>query len=290
MKIFALCLPIFLIASHFGYSEAEKSALSFKDIFKREEAALIELLEADREKGVVEVEKVANKLIKQFPDEIKAYELLYIFTEISADQESIMRAMKQLSSVQSDDPEVSMLVAQASEQYVRMVTHTFPNMEKIIKELEGLPFPAAQIELKRIKSLLNKPIEMAFTATNGDEVDLAKMKGKVVLVDFWATWCGPCIAALPDIKEVYQEYKDKGFEVIGISLDEDKDSLSRFTKWSEMPWPQYFDGLGFDGNTWTLKFGVESIPTMWLVDKQGNLVDLFARSDLKEKVEKYLAQ
>ena len=139
---------------------------------------------------MVEVEKVANKLIKQFPDEIKAYELLYIFTEISADQESIMRAMKQLSSVQSDDPEISMLVAQASEQYVRMVTHTFPNMEKIIKELEGLPFPAAQIELKRIKSLLNKPIEMAFT-TNGDEVDLAKMKGKVVLVDFWATWCGP---------------------------------------------------------------------------------------------------
>ena len=76
-----------------------------------------------------------------------------------------------------------MLVAQASEQYVDGDPY-FSNMEKIIKELEGLPFPAAQIELKRIKSLLNKPIEMAFTATNGDEVDLAKMKGKVVLVDF----------------------------------------------------------------------------------------------------------
>ena len=89
---------------------------------------------------MVEVEKVANKLIKQFPDEIKAYELLYIFTEISADQESIMRAMKQLSSVQSDDPEISMLVAQASEQYVRMVTHTFPNMEKLSKNWRVCPF------------------------------------------------------------------------------------------------------------------------------------------------------
>ena len=113
-------------------------------------------------------------------------------------------------------------------------------MEKIIKELR-VSFPAAQIELKRIKSLLNKPIEMAFTATNGDEVDLAKMKGKVVLVDFWRLGAVPASQHCP-ISKSLPGYKDKGFEVIGISLDEDKDSLSRFTKWVNAP-PQYFDGL-----------------------------------------------
>ena len=87
---------------------------------------------------------------------------------------------------------------------------------------------------------MNKPIEMAFTATNGDEVDLAKMKGKVVLL-ILGDLVRSCIAALPDIKEVYQEYKDKGFEVIGISLMKTKIPYPDSQKWSEMPYSQYFD-------------------------------------------------
>ena len=136
---------------------------------------------------------------------------------------------------------------------------------------------------------LGKALDMKFTATDGTEVDLAKMKGKVVLIDFWATWCGPCVAEIPNVKKTYEKLHSKGFEIIGISLDSNEDKLTQFIKKKEMPWPQYFDGKGWK-NKISTKHGIRSIPAMWLVDKEGNLVDKKARSDLEEKVEKLLAE
>src|SRR2546428_11372592 len=83
--------------------------------------------------------------------------------------------------------------------------------------------------------------DVKFTAVDGREVDLAKLKGKVVLVDFWATWCGPCVGEVPHVVETYKKFHDKGFEIVGISLDQNKDALVNFTKSHGMTWPQYFD-------------------------------------------------
>ncbi|MDG2125245.1 MAG: TlpA disulfide reductase family protein [Verrucomicrobiales bacterium] len=121
------------------------------------------------------------------------------------------------------------------------------------------------------KPVIGEPLEIAFTSTQGDEIDLAKMKDKVVLVDFWATWCGPCIAELPHVKKAYADYHDKGFEIVAISLDQEKDELDAFIKKEEMPWPQYFDGKGWQ-NQIAAKFGIQSIPATFLIGKDGNIV------------------
>ena len=114
-------------------------------------------------------------------------------------------------------------------------------------------------------------MEIAFTSTAGEEIDLAKMKGKVVLVDFWATWCGPCIAEMPNVIKAHSELNEKGFEVIGISLDQDKAALEKFIADNEMPWPQYFDGKGWQ-NEISGKFGISSIPATFLIGKDGKII------------------
>ena len=136
---------------------------------------------------------------------------------------------------------------------------------------------------------IGKRVEIKFTAVDGTEVDLAKMKGKVVLVDFWATWCGPCIAELPHITEAYEKYHAKGFEIIGISFEGEngKEKLTKFTKEKGMTWPQYYDGK-FWGNAFGERFNIRGIPAMWLFDKQGNLADVEARDGLADKVAKLL--
>ena len=111
---------------------------------------------------------------------------------------------------------------------------------------------------------------------------------KLNVYNFWATWCGPCIREIPSVKKTYEELNAKGFEIIGISLDSDKGKLEDFIAKNDMPWPQFFDGKGWKTSL-AQEHGISSIPAMWLVDKEGNLVDQNARTDLEEKVKKYLA-
>jgi|GEM_PF-2286996 len=130
--------------------------------------------------------------------------------------------------------------------------------------------------------------DIRFTAVDGREVDLASLRGKVVLIDFWATWCGPCMGEIPNVVSAYNKYHDQGFEVIGISFDTSKASLQRVTQAKNMPWPQYFDGKGWKNN-FGVKFGINGIPTMWLIDQQGRLVTKNARQNLAGQVAKLLA-
>jgi thiol-disulfide isomerase/thioredoxin len=152
---------------------------------------------------------------------------------------------------------------------------------------EKTPYPDATFSDG--KNTMGRKPEIQFTALDGREVDLAKLKGKVVLLDFWATWCGPCVAGIPELQEVYDKFHDRGFEVVAISLDTDRTALERFVKEKGLPWPQYFDGKGWD-NTIAAKYGIHQVPTLWLVGRDGKVVDQGAGIDLTEKVTKLVAE
>jgi thiol-disulfide isomerase/thioredoxin len=152
----------------------------------------------------------------------------------------------------------------------------------------GLAFTLATFTAGCMDADFSKPLDLTFTSVDGQQVSLASLRGKVVLIDFWATWCPPCREEVPNVVAAYQKYHDQGFEIIGISLDQDKSALTAFTQQNGMTWPQYFDGQGWQ-NQISSRFGINEIPTMWLIGKDGILVTKNGRDDLAGQVGKLLA-
>jgi thiol-disulfide isomerase/thioredoxin len=141
----------------------------------------------------------------------------------------------------------------------------------------------------KLVGALGQPLEISFTAADGRKVDVQKMKGKVVLIDFWAAWCGPCIASLPEVVGLYNKYHEQGFEIVGINLDKHQAQMEQVVHRFKMPWPQYFDGKGW-GNKFSLEYNISSIPTVWLVDKKGILRDVEARENLESRIKEFLEE
>lgn len=176
--------------------------------------------------------------------------------------------------------------AQAIEQFDPERARTL--YEEAAKNEEPEIAEAAKSALE-FMALRSKPLDLTFTAVDGRKVDLAKLRGKVVLLDFWATWCPPCVEEVPNVVEAYNKFKDRGFEIIGISLDKDKSALTKFTKDNKMPWPQFFDGKGWD-NEISQRFQIQSVPTMWLLDREGKLADPAPRGRLEQAIEAALSE
>ena len=139
---------------------------------------------------------------------------------------------------------------------------------------------------KTLAELQARPVDLKFTALDGNEVDLAKMRGKVVLFDFWATWCGACVESIPEVQEAYKKYNDRGFEIVGFSSDSDKAKLESFLKEKGMSWPEFFDGKA----SMAQRFGIQGIPTLWLFNKQGILVERDARGKLDARIPQLLSE
>ena len=124
---------------------------------------------------------------------------------------------------------------------------------------------------------------------DGKVVDLSKLKGKAVVLNFWATWCGPCRSEIPGMLEVYDKYKSKGLEIVGISLD--RDGWRVVTPYVEKAKMTYPVVMG-DEDVVKAYGGIEAIPTTFVVDKKGNIVEkhvgYMSKEDFEKKVKKVL--
>lgn len=146
-------------------------------------------------------------------------------------------------------------------------------------------------QLGREISFVGKPFEATLTRLDGTKLNLPDdLKGKVVVIDFWATWCGPCIASLDHMRSFYADYKDKGVEIVGISLDQPKklDHLKSFVEKENLNWIQSYSGEFWNDPT-ASKYGIAGIPSVWVLDKQGRIYSEDARGREGEVVDEILA-
>ena len=113
-----------------------------------------------------------------------------------------------------------------------------------------------------------KAIDFNVKDLDGNDLSLEQYRGNVILLDFWAVWCGPCIAEMPNVKGVYEKYKDNNFQIIGISLDRSRDTLVGYLEKEGITWPQFFDENGWQ-NRVAQMYGINAIPHMYLIDGDG---------------------
>ncbi len=165
---------------------------------------------------------------------------------------------------------------------LRKIVADFPSTE-IATEVSGLLVELEpMIAAKKLKARLRPGADFPTFSEldmNGKTLDLAAYRGKVVLVDFWATWCGPCVAELPHVIAAYEKFHAKGFEIVGVSLDKDRGRLEAFLKENNMTWVQHFDGQGWN-NKISKSLGIDSIPATFLLDQNGRIVATDLRGDV----------
>jgi len=247
-------------------------------------------------------EYAKTKLIKAFLDWKKTKdgakaaedidrELIVISLQVARDDSLVDRFLRS-----EKDPKKSLgLKLFAAEQYARMRNSAKAKelVEAVLKESKA---KFSEIYKQAESTLfLVAPEGLVFPEfpdwtkdMDGKDLRIADYRGKILLVDFWAEWCGPCRKEAPSLVKAYQKYHDKGFEVIGISFDKSKEKMLAFTKDQKMPWRQYFDGLGWDNKVGKV-YGIGAIPAMYLLDKEGKVITNDARgSRLHEILEEQL--
>lgn len=131
--------------------------------------------------------------------------------------------------------------------------------------------------------------DLRFTAIDEREVDLKSLRGKVVLLDFWGTYCAPCMSQLPELKSLHHRYRNQGFEILGIALDKERTTVEKAVQEEKIPWPNFASKEGAT-NELAIAFGIYAPPNYWLVDRKGSVREIMVDSNLEEKIKFLLAE
>lgn len=212
---------------------------------------------------------------------------LYIETGQEDKVDSVVTLFK--SSINTDYPRYYVTLARLLEmtdrdtellQVFKELTEQNPNDRTVHRKLAEIYQKLGDTELAKehrlkaepVQALLGKPVpDFSATDLDGKPISLEQYRGKIVLLDFRATWSGPCLEDTPNVKKVYDAYKDKGFDIIGISLDNDEKMLRDHLKKHEIPWRQVYSGKRWDSPI-PQQYGIRNLPSGWLIDKDGTLI------------------
>ncbi|MFT4689673.1 MAG: thiol-disulfide isomerase/thioredoxin [Limisphaerales bacterium] len=160
---------------------------------------------------------------------------------------------------------------------------------EIARKSPSLDLRQSALALMRKVERVGQPFRIEFEDLNERKIDTGKMRGKVILIDFWATWCAPCLTEIPRLQALYAKYHDQGLEILGISADVDKQALEGMIEYKKIPWPQFFDEENRE-NRIKQALRVNDLPTQWLIDRKGRLHSTNARSNREETIKKLLAE
>jgi len=217
-------------------------------------------------------------------------EVVFAFQKAGQDAkpETLMPAFEKFARRFPKDPRGAMILGDLAER-----TTDESKKGDLIKRLEK-DYPDSQAAKMMTASQrkgedIGKPFAIEFNdAIKGSQVNSASLKGKVVIVDFWATWCPPCVAEMPTMKKLYAEYKPQGVEFVGVSLDGPRDQggydkLKAFVEKNDIQWPQYYEGKT-PATDFASEWGIQAIPTVFAVDADGNLASVDAGGKKLEKI------
>ena len=170
------------------------------------------------------------------------------------------------------------------EEVVRALHVTNPDHPIVKERWNILNSPAGKTSIGALAP------ELAFPDPDGNIRKLSDLRGKVVLIDFWASWCGPCRRESPNVRNVYAKYHDKGFEVFSVSLDRDANNWKKAIKDDKLVWPNHVSDLKYWSSEAAAIYGVRSIPSMFLLDREGRIVAKDLRGEALERAVKQLLE